>query len=513
MQLESFLERSAERFPDTIGLVCQGRRWSYAELNDAANRFANWLLQHGLERGARVALPLENSAEAVIGVFGVLKAGGVFSPLHPSMKADKLTYVLNNCRAAGVVLPARKQRVLDQLGTECPHLQFAVLVGEEDLAPAAVPTARWDDIQQQASDAPPPKRCINIDLAALIYTSGSTGQPKGVMLTHLNMTSAATSITTYLENTPEDVVLNVLPLSFDYGLYQVLMTCQFGGTLVLESSFAFPHQVLETIVRERVTGLPLVPTISAVLLQRDLSKYDLSALRYLTNTAAALPTEHIRQIRRLLPHVKLFSMYGLTECKRVSYLPPDEIDRRPTSVGRGMPNEEVYLVDEQGRRLPNGSTGELVIRGANVMKGYWEAPEETAKRLKPGPLPGEFVLHSGDLFRTDDEGYLYFLARMDDVIKSRGEKVSPREVENVLYAHPAVSEAVVFGVPDAVLGQKIKAVVTLKAGTSATPAQLQRHCATHLEDYLVPQIVEVAADLPRTSTGKIDKKPLLAAAT
>jgi long-chain acyl-CoA synthetase len=512
MQLELFLEHSAARFPDKTALVCQGRRWTYAELNARANRLANWLLDQGLERGDRVALQLENSVEAVISIFGILKAGGVFSPLHPSMKADKLTYVLNNCRAAGVILPARRQGVLDQLGTECPHLRFAVVVGDEDIAAATVPTTRWDDIQQHSPDAQPAKRCINIDLAALIYTSGSTGQPKGVMLTHLNMTSAATSITTYLENSADDVVINVLPLSFDYGLYQVLMTFQFGGTLVLESSFAFPHQVLETIVRERVTGLPLVPTISAVLLQRDLSKYDFSELRYMTNTAAALPTEHIQQIRRLLPHVKLFSMYGLTECKRVSYLPPEEIDRRPTSVGRGMPNEEVYLVDETGGRLPNGSTGELVIRGANVMKGYWEAPEESARRLKPGPLPGEFVLHSGDLFRTDDEGYLYFLARMDDVIKSRGEKVSPREVENVLFAHPAVSEAVVFGVPDAVLGQKIKAVVTLKADAKATPAQLQRHCAAHLEDYLVPQVIEVVADLPRTPTGKIDKKPLMALA-
>ena len=225
---------------------------------------------------------------------------------------------------------------------------------------------------------PPPKRAIDIDLAALIYTSGSTGNPKGVMLTHLNMVSAATSITTYLENTPDDIILNVLPLSFDYGLYQVLMAVKIGGTVVLERSFAYPQAVIRKLIEERVTGFPLVPTMSAILLQMDLSEIRLVQLRYITNTAAALPTEHILQLRKLFPHVRIYSMYGLTECKRVSYLPPEQLDLRPGSVGRGMPNEEVYVVDEQGSRVGPGVVGELVVRGANVMKGYWELPEETA---------------------------------------------------------------------------------------------------------------------------------------
>jgi acyl-CoA synthetase (AMP-forming)/AMP-acid ligase II len=327
------------------------------------------------------------------------------------------------------------------------------------------------------------------------------------MLTHLNIVSAATSITTYLENTAADIVLNVLPLSFDYGLYQVLMAFKFGGTIVLERSFTYPHAVLQRLITERATGFPIVPTISAILLQMDLRKYDLSSLRYVTNTGAALPTTHITGLRAALPHARLYSMYGLTECKRVSYLPPDEIDRRPTSVGKGMPNEEVFLVDDRGNRLKSG-TGELVVRGSNVMKGYWEMPEETARVLKPGPLPGEKVLYSGDVFRMDDEGYLYFIGRKDDIIKTRGEKVSPREVENVLYELQDITDAAVVGVPDDVLGEAVKAVIAVRAGARLTPQDVLRHCAGRLEDFMVPKLVEIRSVLPKTTSGKIAKKEL-----
>jgi acyl-CoA synthetase (AMP-forming)/AMP-acid ligase II len=251
-------------------------------------------------------------------------------------------------------------------------------------------------------------------------------------------------------------------------------------------------------VAEGVTGLPIVPTLSALLLQLDLRKYDLSRVRYVTNTAAALPTTHILELRRLLPHAQIFSMYGLTECKRVSYLPPDQIDMRPTSVGRGMPNEEVFIVDERGNRLAHG-VGELVIRGSNVMKGYWEMPEETNRMLRPGLLPGE---------RVDEEGYLYFLGRKDDIIKTRGEKVSPREVENVLYELPAIAEAAVVGIPDPVLGQALKAVLTLKEGATLTAQSVLLHCTERLENFMVPKVVEFRQAMPKTTTGKIDKKTL-----
>jgi long-chain acyl-CoA synthetase len=353
-----------------------------------------------------------------------------------------------------------------------------------------------------------PKSGIDMDLAALVYTSGSTGKPKGVMLTHLNMVSAATSITTYLENTPDDIILNVLPLSFDYGLYQVIMAFKVGCTLVLERSFAYPAAVLSRVASEKVTGFPIVPTITAILLQMDLSQWDLSSLRYVTNTGAALPGNHITRLRQTFPEVKIFSMYGLTECKRVTYLPPDQIDRRPASVGRGMPNEEVYIVDERDEPVGPEVVGELVIRGSNVMKGYWNMPEETDRVLKHGRFPWERVLYSGDLFRADAEGYLYFVARKDDIIKTRGEKVSPREVEEVLYSVPGVAEAAVVAIADAVLGSAIKAIVVRQQGRTLTEKEVLHYCAKHLDDFAVPRSVEFRDSLPRTSTGKIARREL-----
>jgi acyl-CoA synthetase (AMP-forming)/AMP-acid ligase II len=199
----------------------------------------------------------------------------------------------------------------------------------------------------------------------------------------------------------------------------------------------------------------------------------------------------------------MYSMYGMTECKRVSYLPPEDIDARPGSVGRGMPNQECWLVDEHGHRLPNGSMGELVVRGSHVMRGYWERPAETAERLKPGPIPGELVLYTGDLFRTDEDGYLYFVSRKDDIIKTRGEKVAPREVENVIHQLPDVVSCAVVGAADEALGQAVKAFVVLREGSPLKPRDIIRHCLAHLEGYMAPRIVEFVAELPRTESGKI----------
>jgi acyl-CoA ligase (AMP-forming) (exosortase A-associated) len=511
MLLEAFLERSFAEHPDKTALVCGAQRLSYGDLERQCNRVAHGLIALGVARGDRVAICLDNSVEAVVAVFATLKAGAVFVMLNPTIKAEKLAFVLDNSEAGVLIAGAAK---LEELRAQAPalvHLKAAVAAGraasDGRLGPIAV--TPWSMLLlTQEGDVPPRKRCIDVDLAALIYTSGSTGNPKGVMLTHQNMVAAATSITTYLENRADDVILNVLPLSFDYGLYQVLMAMKFGGTVVLEKSFAYPQAVLQRLASKGVTGFPIVPTMSAILLQMDLAAHQFPSLRYITNTGAALPTDHIVRLRQAFPGVRLYSMFGLTECKRVSYLPPEQLDRRPTSVGKAMPNVEVYIVDENGGRLPPGEVGELVVRGANVMRGYWKLPEETARMLRPGPIPGERVLYTGDLFRMDEEGYLYWTGRRDDIIKSRGEKVSPKEVENVLYSLPGVAMAAVIGVADPVLGQAIKAVISRSDGGRISEQDVLRHCALHLEDFMVPKKVEFRDKLPRTPTGKIDKRQL-----
>jgi acyl-CoA synthetase (AMP-forming)/AMP-acid ligase II len=329
------------------------------------------------------------------------------------------------------------------------------------------------------------------------------------MLTHRNMLTAATSITTYLENVESDIILGLLPLSFDYGLYQMIMAFRMGARLVLERSFTYPAEVLQRVIEEKVTGFPGVPTIFAILGGlRNLDKYDFSGIRYVTNTAAALSTKHIDMIRQTFPAAKVFSMYGLTECKRCTYLPPADIDRKPLSVGIAIPNTELWIVNDQGEKLGPGEVGQLVIRGATVMRGYWEKPEETAKKLRPGPLPGEMVLYTGDFCKLDEEGYLYFVGRMDDIIKSRGEKVAPKEVEAVIVNIAGVKEVAVIGVPDAILGQAVKAFVVLEEGISLTDRDILAECQKRLENFMVPKFVEFTAELPKTTTGKIKKTGL-----
>ena len=508
MLLHQVFENTASRMPDKVALVAGARRYTYGELDGLAARLATSLQRLGVKRGDRVAIFADNGVEVVASVFGALKAGAVFMPVNPLTKSDKLAYLLNDSRAACLVT-TQALRSFWEPAIALVHSVNACIVAGLPAEDGGGVLMSYDAAIAGASRILMPTSTIDQDLASIIYTSGSTGEPKGVMLTHLNMVSAARSVNGYLEMTGDDIIMCALPLAFDYGLYQILMGFMVGATIVLERSFSFPVKVLETMANEGVTVFPGVPTMfSMIMALNNLSQFDLRRLRMITNTAAALSERHIQELRALFPQAILFSMYGLTECKRVTYLPPDQLDNRPTSVGRGMPNEEVWLVDEQGKRLPNGSTGELVIRGSNVMRGYWEKPEHTARRLKPGPDPREMVLYSGDVFRTDEDGYLYFVARKDDIIKSRGEKVSPKEVENVLYGLDGVQDAAVVGVPDEILGQAIKAFVVLRAGCKYSEKDVLRHCQGRLENFMVPKHVAIVPELPKTDTGKIKKTGL-----
>ncbi len=493
MRVEQFLHAAAARFPRKTALVCGERRIAYAELAAQAAALAATLRARGVERGDRVVLYLDNSPEAVAAIFGVLQAGAVFSVVNPGTKLGKLAYILNNCTARAVLTEPRLRETAEQAARSVPSVAFTLC------APFGAALA--------GAGGRLPSPGIELDLAMIVYTSGSTGFPKGVMMTHRNVVAAATSITTYLESTPEDVVVSVLPLAFDYGLYQVLMSVKMGGTLVLEKSFTYPAVLLERLRQEKATGLPLVPTIAAMLLQLDgLAPGSFPHLRYLTNTAAALPPAHLERLQALFPAARIFSMYGLTECKRCTYLPPEELGRRPGSVGIAIPGTEAYVVDDEGRRAPPGVVGELVVRGPHVMQGYWGDPQATARALRPGPYPWEKVLFTGDLFYADAEGFLYFVGRKDDIIKTRGEKVSPKEVENVLYEMPGLREAAVIGVPDPILGMALRAVVVAEAGAALTEREVIRHCSRRLEDFMVPKSVVFREALPKSENGKISRR-------
>ena len=507
MLVQSFLEKSAALCPDKTALIVNGGRYSYADINGMADRAAGALTAAGLKKGERAAVFLDNSMEAVVSIFAVLKAGGVFLMVNSTMKAEKLSYILNNCRASVLVGPASKSTVVTEAVNNARHLKSVFLTGKiNGAASSGIAALSFDEAIKAGAAASAPVRSTEADLATIIYTSGSTGSPKGVMMAHSNMTAAADSITAYLENTADDIILNTLPISFDYGLYQLLMAFKMGATVILEKSFMYPYRIIETMLKEKVTGFPIVPTMAAILLQMDdIRKMSFPTLRYISNTAAALPVSHIQKLREFFPGAKMYSMYGLTECKRVSYLAPEEIDRRPGSVGKAMPNTEAYIVDENGNRVGPNIIGELVVSGPHIMRGYWEMPMETAQRLRPGNHPGELLLYTGDLFKSDEEGYLYFVGRKDDMIKSRGEKVSPREIENVIYSMDGVVETTVIGVSDPILGEAIKAFVVKKEGHPLMEKDIMAFCARHLEDHMVPKLIEFTCELSKTDTGKIKK--------
>ena len=513
MLVNHFLENAAARHESKTAIIQGERQVTFGELDTLANRLAHGIVAAGVMPGDRVAICLPNSIEAAVAIFATLKAGAAFVVVHPGTRPAKLAYFLGDTRASALVTDARVNALLHGQERALPHLGLVALApgaGEG----AAVPNTDdwrvvdWGGLMSEARDEPPSGPTIDLDLAGLIYTSGSTGTPKGVMLTHANMVAASTSVASYLGNSPRDVVLGVLPFSFSYGLYQLLTSVQVGASVLIEESFAYPADVLRRVVQHRVTGLPLVPTHVALLLQLDLSRYDLSALRYLTTAGAALPVPHLRRLRELLPHVAVYPMYGQTECMRISYLPPSQAEVRPGSVGIPIPNSDAWIVDEQDKKVGPDEIGELVVRGSHVMRGYWDRPEETRAKLRPGPISGETVLYTGDLFRRDAEGYLYYVSRKDDLIKCRGEKVSPREVENALNEIPGVAEAVVFGVPHPLFGQAVKAVIRPVPGAALSRAEVVRLCRQRLEDHLVPTEVDFIEDLPRTAAGKIDRRAL-----
>ncbi len=498
---ESLLQRGDPDARERAALVADGRAHTFGQLLDAAQRMAGALRARGVGRGDRVAIYLENCATCAAAIFGTLIAGGVFVLVNPQTRAGKLRFILEDCGARALVTDSALRPAFEEAlrGLEAPP---ALLCAGEAKGADSLEAA-LERTQPLAEPVP----VIPLDLAAILYTSGSTGSPKGVMQTHQAMVFTVGSLIEYLCLTQDERILCVLPLSFDYGLYQLLMAVALGACLVLERSFTFLGQVLGRMREERVTVFPGVPTIFATLLAAHRrAPLCFPSVARLTNTAAALPEPFVGGLREVFPHARIYKMYGLTECKRVSYLDPGLIDAKPGSVGKAIPGTEVYLLSEEGKPVPPGETGILYVRGPHVMAGYWNRPDLSAEMLKPGKLPGERVLCTHDLFRMDEQGFLYFVARTDDIIKTRGEKVSPVEVETALHRIPGVREAAVVGVPDPLLGEAVRAYVVADSGLTAH--SIRATSAKHLESYMVPTQVILCESLPRTSNGKVNKRRL-----
>lgn len=506
--VSDLLMLGAQSRPEKHALLVNSEYWTYGALETQSNKIAQLLMQTGLVRGDRVLVMLPNGADIVTGFFGVLRTGGVACVLHYDMKASKLSEIARDSAAKIAITDAAHLELFRSIMAS--SLQVVILVDTwESVNPVPFDVVMLPAEIASLNDTEIREKIIDQDLAFLIYTSGSTGEAKGVMCPHAAVLSAVRSITEYLENTSEDVVVNVLPLAFDHGLYQVLTMFYVVGTLLLEKDFSAPFATLGRMRESEVTGFPGVPTIFSLLLRLRSSSIALPNLRYIASTGAPLPTTHIQDLRTRFPGVALFSMYGLTECKRASYLPPEELDRRPSSIGRGIPNEEVWLVNNNGQRINTaGEIGELVVRGSNVMSGYWNRPEETAKVFQTGQYEGDRVLYTGDLMQQDQEGFLYFVGRKDDLIKSRGEKVYPREVEDVLLSISGIVEVAVVGEADELLGEKIVAHVVFAPTLDISVQTILDICASKLERNKVPTELVFHSILPRTSSGKIDYRLL-----
>jgi acyl-CoA ligase (AMP-forming) (exosortase A-associated) len=506
--------KSAEDTPDAVALRHGNAELPYECLAGAIEQFAVGLVGLGIQRSGRVAIYLEKRVEFVIACFGVAAAGAVFVPINPLLKADQVAHILRDCNASMLVTSDDRYPLIHDCLAECPDLRHVTVVGGAPDVQAHYALHEWDVVLHGDHRVLP--RRIDTDMTAILYTSGSTGRPKGVVLSHRNMVAGAKSVAAYLENTSADTLLAALPFSFDAGFSQLTTAFHVGARVVL-LNYVVPGDVVKALGRERVTGLTAVPPLWIQLCQKKWPESIGEHLRYIANTGGRMPLETLKTLRRLLPKTKVYLMYGLTEAFRSTYLPPEEVEQRPDSIGKAIPNAEILVLRPDGTRCEPNEPGELVHRGALVAMGYWNDAEKTAERYRPlpGREPGlmlpEIAVFSGDTVHMDAEGYLYFIGRRDEMIKTSGYRVSPTEVEEAIYATQRVSECAAFGVPHAQLGEVIVVVAAAVDGDALDVAALLADCRTRLPAYMVPAHVHVRSGLlPRNPNGKIDRKQLAA---
>lgn len=508
--IHHMLRNSACRFPEKEALVHGDERLSYREVRRRVVNLAHGLRECGVGRGDRVGIYLEASVPQVLSIFAASQAGGVFVPINSLLFPEQVAHIARDCGMKVLVTNSAKLQSIAEIIQSVPSLECVIVVGEER-PELSIRSFSFADLCESAPARGDADIAIEKDLAAIMYTSGSTGKPKGVMLSHEQVMAGSSIVSTYLDITDAERILAVLPFSFDAGLNQLMTAFQQGATLVL-INFTFAREIVQMLLKERVTGLAGVPTLWSLLVQPSstLKKQQFPDLRYITNTGGRMPQSVLAELRQALPTTKIFLMYGLTEAFRSTYLPPEELDRRPTSMGKAIPNTEILVVNDMGEPCKPGEVGELVHRGPTVSMGYWGQPDLTARVLRRHPfMPpeienGEKVCYSGDLVRMDEEGFLYFVSRRDNMIKSSGFRVSPSEVEEALFQSGKLREAAVIGIPDEALGQAIKAFVVPRDGEAVEADRLIEFCSEKIPRYMVPKVVEVLNGLPKTPSGKVD---------
>lgn len=509
--LADLIPHTAARAGNATALRYKDSSLRYDELASSVRAFSGGLIELGLKRNDRVAVFSDKRPETVISMFGANDAGGVFVPVNGLLKPHQVAYILKDCDVRYLVTTAARFGQLGDAILDCPDLNCVILMDAEQSS-SAVPgpsVAGWGELMSGGQNAKK-HRTIASDMAAIMYTSGSTGMPKGVVLSHANLVIGATSVANYIENSSSDRILAALPLSFDAGLSQIT-TGLYAGACVVLHDYLLARDIVRIIEREQITGLTAVPPLWIQLTEQKWPKGSTDSMRYFANTGGKMPRETLGQLRKIFPKAKPYLMYGLTESFRSTYLPPSEVDRRPDSIGKAIPNVEVMVVGPDGHLCAPNEVGELVHRGPLVSLGYWNDPERTATRFKPAPgqpkgLPvPELAVWSGDSVKMDEDGYLYFVGRMDDMIKTSGYRVSPAEVEEIVYSTGLVSEVAALGIPHGKLGQGIVLVAKAKKADETPSEELLEQIRPHVPNYMVPHSIQWKDSLPHNANGKLDR--------
>jgi acyl-CoA ligase (AMP-forming) (exosortase A-associated) len=505
---------AAETHGGTPALTDRAGTLDYAALTSRAQTVLGGLIALGIGRQERVAIYLDKRWETVAAFFGIMMAGCAMVPVNPVLKARQVGHILRDCSARVLITSIDRLVSIAAALPDCPTLRFIILTGGAsseliDL-PANVQTLCWSALGAEGPRHP--HRVIDSDLAAIFYTSGSTGQPKGVAVSHRNLVAGADSVNAYLRNSPDDRILAALPLSFDAGFSQLTTGFAAGARVILHNYF-LPRDLLRALAEERITGLTGIPALFAQIAQLDWPDAAARSMRYLANTGGHMPRALLERLRAAAPQAQVFLMYGLTEAFRSTYLPPEELDRRPSSIGKAIPHAEILVVDEQGEFCLPGQTGELVHRGATVALGYWNDPAGTAARFRAAPVreqsmpEGERAVWSGDLVRQDEDGFLYFVGRRDDMIKTSGYRISPAEIEEIAHDFPNVAEVAAVGLADELLGQVVALAVTGTPGREPPDLEgLIGHFKHEVPSHMVPRQIVILESLPHGPNGKVDRR-------
>ncbi len=511
--LHQLFLNTVETNPDAPALIHKKQQWNYNQFHQLVVEQAHALAGLNLKPQQRVAIFLPKQIETVTSFFATTLAGGVFVPVNPVLKAPQVIHILQDCNVQTLITSKSRLQGLAEYLPDCPDLHSIILVEDNVPSELSLETAQvisWPEYLSHANQTEKLPVIIDADMAAILYTSGSTGKPKGVVLSHQNIVLGAKSVAEYLKITNNDRLLAVLPFSFDYGLNQLTSSLLRGACCVL-LDYLLPRDVIKALVNQNITGLAAVPPLWAQLAQLEWPESINEHLRYMTNSGGKMPLTILEKIRQNASNAEFFLMYGLTEAFRSTFLPPDQMEKRPNSMGKAIPNAEIMVVREDGSPCAPHEPGELVHRGSLVALGYWNDLEKTAERFKPAPgqLQGlpipEIAVWSGDTVTVDEEGYFYFVGRKDDMIKTSGYRVSQTEIEEVIYASGLVKEVVALGIEHETLGQAILLVVSAESESDFDSQELINLCKNKLPNYMVPARIEILSSLPKNPNGKIDR--------